>query len=62
VKYRQSQEVLVDIPENRIKDINMVAEHGLSSKTLRAQVGAQIRARGPKPVGASRIMEDQVKD
>nr|GEW37856.1 hypothetical protein [Tanacetum cinerariifolium] len=30
------------------------------SKSLRAHVGAQIRVRGPKTVGASRIVEDQM--
>ncbi|GJR47249.1 ALP1-like protein [Tanacetum coccineum] len=89
VKYRQSQEVLVDIPER-------IIEHGLSSKITQSSggssdmsegsensgsfedygssdrehglsleiikpSGSQIRARGPKTVGASRIMEDQRK-
>ncbi|GJZ80925.1 retrovirus-related pol polyprotein from transposon TNT 1-94 [Tanacetum coccineum] len=30
-------------------------------KSLRAQLGAQMRVRGPKTVGASRIVEDQTK-
>ncbi|GJR37587.1 hypothetical protein Tco_1213271 [Tanacetum coccineum] len=36
VKYRQSQEVLVDIPENLVEDINIVAEHGLSSENTQS--------------------------
>ncbi|GJY36504.1 retrovirus-related pol polyprotein from transposon TNT 1-94 [Tanacetum coccineum] len=34
---QKSQEVLVDISENLAEDINIVAEHGLSSEYLRAQ-------------------------
>ncbi|GJZ81315.1 RNA-directed DNA polymerase, eukaryota [Tanacetum coccineum] len=40
VKYRQSQEVLVDIPENLVEDINIVAEHGLSSKNTQSPGGS----------------------
>ncbi|GKB93028.1 hypothetical protein Tco_0979165 [Tanacetum coccineum] len=36
VKYRQSQEVLVDIPKNLVEDINIVAENGLSSKNTQS--------------------------
>ncbi|GJR31910.1 Toll/interleukin-1 receptor domain-containing protein [Tanacetum coccineum] len=46
-------------PEND----SIVAEHGSSSEfTQRAQVGAQIRVRGPKTVRVSRIVEDQMKN
>ncbi|GKA93033.1 hypothetical protein Tco_0815019, partial [Tanacetum coccineum] len=45
-------------PEND----SIVAEHGLSSEfTQSLGLGAQIRVRGPKIMGASRIVEDQMK-
>ncbi|GKA75139.1 retrovirus-related pol polyprotein from transposon TNT 1-94 [Tanacetum coccineum] len=59
---QKSQVVLVDIPKNLAENDSIVAEHRLSQKSLRAQVGAQIRVRGPKTVGASRIVEDEMKN
>ncbi|GJU66844.1 retrovirus-related pol polyprotein from transposon TNT 1-94 [Tanacetum coccineum] len=41
---------------------NIVVEHGLSLEITQSQVGALIRVRGPKIVGASRIVEDQMKN
>ncbi|GKG58498.1 hypothetical protein Tco_0592277, partial [Tanacetum coccineum] len=35
--------------------------HSEPRRELKYERGAQIRARGPKPVGASRIIEDQMK-
>nr|GEV07896.1 hypothetical protein [Tanacetum cinerariifolium] len=59
---QMSQVVLVDIPENLAENDSIVVEHGLSlKKSLRAQVGAQIRVRVLKTIGASRIVEDQMK-
>ncbi|GJS12561.1 hypothetical protein Tco_0407033 [Tanacetum coccineum] len=57
----KSQVVLVDIPKNLAENDSIVAEHGLSSEITQSPVRAQIRVRGPKTVGASRIVEDQMK-
>ncbi|GKE78854.1 hypothetical protein Tco_1544974, partial [Tanacetum coccineum] len=51
VKYRQSQEVLVDIPER-------ITEHGLSSEITQSLGGSSNMSEGS---GASRIKEDQMK-
>ncbi|GJS05799.1 hypothetical protein Tco_0322307 [Tanacetum coccineum] len=48
VKYRQSQVVLVDIPENLVEDINIVAEHGLSSKNIQSPGGSSGTSEGSK--------------
>ncbi|GKC58821.1 hypothetical protein Tco_1086419 [Tanacetum coccineum] len=57
---QKDQVVLEDSLEN-LANKSIVAEYGLSLETLRAQVEAHIRVRGPKIVGASRIVEDQIK-
>ncbi|GKB85255.1 putative RNA-directed DNA polymerase [Tanacetum coccineum] len=46
VKYRQSQEVLVDIPENLAEDINIVVEHGLSSENTQSPGGSSDTSEG----------------
>ncbi|GKB38613.1 retrovirus-related pol polyprotein from transposon TNT 1-94, partial [Tanacetum coccineum] len=56
---QKSQVVLVDIPENLAENDRIVAEHGLSSEITQSP---GIRVRGPKTVGASRIVEDQMKN
>ncbi|GJZ89040.1 hypothetical protein Tco_0660822 [Tanacetum coccineum] len=52
VKYRQSQEVLVDIPENLVEDINIVAEHGLSSENTQSPGGSSNTSEGSKTSGS----------
>ncbi|GKE30924.1 hypothetical protein Tco_1446308 [Tanacetum coccineum] len=52
VKYRQSQEVLVDIPENLVEDINIVAEHGLSSENTQSLGGSSDTSEGSKISGS----------
>ncbi|GKG40879.1 hypothetical protein Tco_0470091, partial [Tanacetum coccineum] len=48
---QKDQVVLEDSLENRANK-SIVAEHGLSSESLRAQIEAQIRVRSPKTMGA----------
>ncbi|GJU61531.1 hypothetical protein Tco_1243366 [Tanacetum coccineum] len=52
VKYRHSQEVLVDIPENLVEDINIVAEHGLSSEKTQSPGGSSDTSEGSKTSGS----------
>ncbi|GJZ50788.1 hypothetical protein Tco_0605303, partial [Tanacetum coccineum] len=55
---QKSQVVLVDIPEND----SIVVEHGLSSEITQSLGGSSDISEGPKIVGASRIVEDQMKN
>ncbi|GJX06598.1 hypothetical protein Tco_0194530 [Tanacetum coccineum] len=59
---QKSQVVLVDIPENLTENDSIVTEHWLSSEITQSLVGAQIRVRGLKTVGSSRIVDDQMKN
>ncbi|GJR02549.1 hypothetical protein Tco_0525533 [Tanacetum coccineum] len=47
-----SQEVLVDIPENLVEDINIVAEHGLSSENTQSPGGSSDTSEGSKTSGS----------
>ncbi|GKF38267.1 hypothetical protein Tco_0118328, partial [Tanacetum coccineum] len=52
VKYRHNQEVLVDISKNRVEDINMVVEHGLSSENTQSPGGSSNTSEGSKTSGS----------
>ncbi|GJR30942.1 hypothetical protein Tco_1107174 [Tanacetum coccineum] len=58
VKFGEVEEAFL---HNVSKDKETVEVGARVAKSLRAQVGAEIRVRGPITVGASRIVEDQMK-
>nr|GEU48997.1 putative reverse transcriptase domain-containing protein [Tanacetum cinerariifolium] len=52
--------VLEDCPNNLVNN-NIILEHGLIQTSHKARVGAQIRVRDSKTVGALWMVEDQIK-
>ncbi|GJR32764.1 retrovirus-related pol polyprotein from transposon TNT 1-94 [Tanacetum coccineum] len=58
----QKDQIVLEDSLDNLANKSIVAEHGLSSKiNQRVQVEAHIQMRGTKTVGASRIVEDQMK-
>nr|GEV36828.1 retrovirus-related Pol polyprotein from transposon TNT 1-94 [Tanacetum cinerariifolium] len=59
---QKSQVMLVDIPKNLAENDSIVAEHGLSSEITQSPDRSSDWSEGPKTVGASRIVEDKLKN
>ncbi|GJX02681.1 hypothetical protein Tco_0188597 [Tanacetum coccineum] len=59
---QKSKVVLVDISENVAENDSIVAKHGLSSEITQSLGGSSDKSEGPKIVGASRIVKDQMKN
>nr|GEX42779.1 hypothetical protein [Tanacetum cinerariifolium] len=52
----------LDIPENLVENDSIVTEYGLSSKITQSLGGSLDTSEGSKIVGASRIVEDEMKN